>query len=122
VIRVLLVDDEPLVLSSLRRLLRREGFEIATCTSGADALAWLERETADVIVSDYKMPGMTGVEFLREVQPRWPDVYRCMLTAQADKDVLDDALADGLLHRAFKKPWDNRGLVLELKQLVGAAS
>jgi len=117
-IRILLVDDEALVLSSLRRLLRRANFEVATATSGPEALAALESSEFDVIVSDYKMPGMTGIEFLRAVAPRWPAVRRCMLTAQADKDLLDQALADGLLARAWTKPWDNQALVGALQTLV----
>lgn len=117
-IRVLLVDDEKLVLSSLRRLLRREDFEVAICESGADGLAFLEGHEVDVIVADFKMPGMNGVEFLKQVAPRWPGAKRCMLTAQADKQVLDAALEDGTLHRAFQKPWDNRQLVKRLRDVV----
>jgi len=121
-IRVLLVDDERLVLSALRRLLARAGFDVKTAMSGPEAVALLEKEPVDLIVSDYQMPGMTGIEFLREVAPRWPDILRCMLTAQADKELLDAALRDGLLHRAFRKPWDNRRLVADLQELTRAVS
>jgi CheY-like chemotaxis protein len=117
-IRILLVDDEQLILKSLRRLLSRGPFDVAVASSGPEALAYLEQNTVDVIVSDYKMPGMTGIEFLREAAPRWPDVRRCMLTAQADNDILEEALRDGLLHRAFKKPWDNRALVEALQSVT----
>jgi len=117
-IRVLLVDDEALVLSSLRRLLRRADFDVATATSGPEALDALEKAEFDVIVSDYKMPGMTGIEFLRAVAPRWPSVRRCMLTAQADKGLLEEALQDGLLARAWTKPWNNQELVGELQTLM----
>ena len=117
--RVLLVDDEKLVLSSLRRLLRRESFEVVTCESGPEGIEYLEQgHEVDVILSDYKMPGMNGVEFLREIAPRWPAVKRCMLTAQADRNVLEAALEDGTLHRAFHKPWDNQELVDRLRAVV----
>ncbi len=119
-IRVLLVDDEKLVLSSLRRLLRREDFDVATAESGAEGLRHLEDHEVDVIVSDFQMPGMNGVEFLEQVAPRWPGIKRCMLTAQADRNVLEAALADGTLHRAFRKPWNNQGLVDALRELAGA--
>ena len=67
-----------------------------------------------LIVIDYLMPGMNGVEFLEQVAPRWPDVRRCMLTAQADKETLERALATGLLHHAWNKPWDNQKLVRDI--------
>ncbi|MHC4222597.1 MAG: response regulator [Planctomycetota bacterium] len=117
-IHVLLVDDEPLVLSSLRRLLKRESFLVTTCTSGPEALKILESEEIDLIISDYKMPGMNGIDFLRDVRPRWPDIPRCMLTAQADQALLDASLKDGLLHRAFTKPWDSKEFVSGLRELV----
>ena len=120
-IRVLLVDDEKLVLSSLRRLLRREDFEVTTCESGPEGLQHLESHEVDVIVSDFQMPGMNGVEFLKQVAPRWPAIKRCMLTAQADPKQLEAALNDGTLHRAFRKPWDNLELVESLRELAGAA-
>ena len=110
-IRVLLVDDEQLILNSLRRVLLRGPFDVALANSGPAALAYLEANTVDLIVSDYKMPRMTGIEFLREAAPRWPEIRRYMLTAQADKEVLDAALADGLLHGVFKKPWNSAELI-----------
>lgn len=120
--RILLVDDVRLVLTSLRRVLERAGFHVFACESATEALALLEREPVDVVVSDFMMPGMNGIEMLQEVAPRWPRVRRCLLTAQAEKELLEASLADGLLHAAFTKPWDNRSLVEELKQLATAAA
>lgn len=113
--RVLLVDDEQLVLSSLRRLLVREGLSVATCSSGAEALALLEKATVDLVLSDHVMPGMTGIEFLDQVASRWPGIQRCMLTAQANKQLLDQSLASGLLHHAFSKPWCNEALIAQIQ-------
>ncbi len=118
-IRVLLVDDDPLVLSALRRALRRAGMDVTMATSGAEGLAVLEKETVDLVLSDYKMPGMNGVEFLKQVSARWPVVRRCMLTAQADPETLEDALATGVLHKAMRKPWDNCELIAALQALAG---
>jgi len=120
--RILLVDDVRLVLTSLRRVLERAGFRALACESAGDALALLERERVDVVLSDFMMPGMNGIELLREVAARWPRARRCLLTAQAEKEVLEMALADGLLHAAFTKPWDNRSLVEELKALATAGA
>jgi CheY-like chemotaxis protein len=117
-VRVLIVDDVPIVLMSLRRLLERAGFEVAAAESGAAALAHLATAEADLVVADFMMPGMNGIELLREVAKRWPRARRAMLTAQADQELLDRSLADGLLHAAFQKPWNNKELVEALKALV----
>ena len=116
--RILLVDDEQLVLSSLRRLLVREGLSVQTCSSGQEALALLETETVDLILSDHRMPGMSGLEFLDQVASRWPNIKRCMLTAQADKDLLDKAFASGLLHDVFAKPWRNEMMINRIQALL----
>jgi len=119
-IRVLLVDDEPLVLMSLRRLLLRDDFEVTTCSSGADGLALVAQAVFDLVVSDYMMPTMNGLEFLEQVRPRLPRAARVLLTAQADKTLVDRALESGLLHLALRKPWDNPALVAALRQVVRA--
>lgn len=117
-VRILIVDDVRLVLTSLRRVLERAGFHVEAAESGQDALALLDRVAVDVVVADFMMPGMNGIEFLREVATRWPRVRRAMLTAQADQDLLDQALADGVLHAAFSKPWSNKDLTEALRALV----
>lgn len=117
-VRVLVVDDVRLVLTSLRRLLGRAGFHVEVAESGAEALALLERAEVDVVLSDFMMPGMNGIELLREVAAKWPHARRAILTAQAEKELLDRALADGLLHAAFQKPWNNQELVEALKALA----
>lgn len=119
-IRTLLVDDEPLVLTSLRRLLRREDFEVSLCASGAEGLAHLEAHAADLVVSDYMMPGMNGLAFLEQVRARWPRPARVLLTAQADQTLVERALGSGLLHLALRKPWENGALIAALRQVVRA--
>lgn len=117
-IRVLIVDDVPIVLTSLRRVLERAGFEVEAAESGDAALAILSREEVDVVLSDFMMPGMNGLDLLHAVRQRWPRVRRAMLTAQADEDMLDNAVRDGLLHGAFQKPWNNKELADALRALV----
>jgi len=77
---VLCVDDEPSILSALRRVLRAEGCRILTASSGAEALALLEAEPVDVVVSDMRMPVMDGARLLAEVRARWPGTARVLLT------------------------------------------
>ena len=117
-VRILIVDDVPIVLTSLRRVLERAGFRVEAADSGPAALSLLGREEVDVVVSDFMMPGMNGIELLRAVAERWPRVRRALLTAQADEALLEAALRDGLLHAAFQKPWNNKELVEALKALV----
>ena len=117
-VRVLIVDDVPIVLTSLRRVLERAGFRVEAAESGGAALAILGREEVDVVLSDFMMPGMNGIELLQAVRERWPRVRRAMLSAQADEEMLDKALKDGLLHGAFQKPWNNKELSDALRSLV----
>lgn len=116
------MDDVPIVRTSLRRVLERAGFRVEAADSGPAALSLLGREEVDVVVSDFMMPGMNGIDLLREVAGRWPRVRRAMLTAQADQHLLEAALKDGLLHAAFQKPWNNKTLAESLRALVVPAA
>lgn len=116
------MDDVPIVLTSLRRVLERAGFRVEAADSGAAALALLATAEADLVVADFMMPGMNGIEFLRAVRERWPRARRALLTAQADEELLEQSLADGLLHAAFQKPWNNKDLVDALRALTVPAA
>lgn len=70
--RILAVDDEESILSALTRVLRRAGYELSTANSAADALLLMEKQPAHLVISDHRMPGKTGIEFLREVRQRCP--------------------------------------------------
>ena len=85
---VLCVDDDLAVLSALRRLFRDEAFELATAPNAAQALAFLRRRAPDVIVSDERMPGTSGSEFLADVRGRWPWVGRVILTAYPGREMM----------------------------------
>ena len=109
---VLLVDDEPSVLSALRRLFRTQGYRIEQCTSGADALALLQHTPVDLVVSDMRMPGMDGASFLAQVRAADPSVVRILLTGYADISATIAAINDGAIHRYIAKPWDDNDLLL----------
>lgn len=109
---VLLVDDEPSVLSALRRLFRSQGYRIEQCTSGADALDLLQRTPVDLVVSDMRMPGMDGAAFLAQVRRAHPSVVRILLTGYADISATIAAINDGAIHRYIAKPWDDQDLLL----------
>jgi len=90
--RVLLVDDEPGVLNALTRLFTRAGAEVRTAPSAEAALAVLDGFTPDVVVSDHRMAGMTGVELLRVVAARFPQARRVLLSGYVDIEVGDGVI------------------------------
>jgi two-component system, NtrC family, sensor kinase len=112
--RLLIVDDEDSVLRALRRALRRQGWTIETATTGETGLTTLETYPAQVVVSDYKMPGMSGVEFLRAVKERFPKAQRIMLTGYADQQAIEEAINRSEVFRFISKPWDDQQLQLTI--------
>jgi DNA-binding NtrC family response regulator len=102
---ILLVDDEPEILFSLRGLLRRD-FEVHTAQSGAEALAILQRQPIHVIMTDQRMPEMTGVELLRRARGECPQAIRMVFTGYADIKSVVDAINHGQIYRYLTKPWD----------------
>lgn len=114
--RILVVDDEPSILSSLRRLLRSRGFEVLTAESATAGLEVLEREAIDAVISDMRMPEMTGAEFLEQVFLRWPNVKRILLTGYSDVDSTIAAVNKGKIWRYIAKPWEDEDLILTVQQ------
>jgi diguanylate cyclase (GGDEF)-like protein len=104
---LLLVDDEPSILSSLKRLLRGDGYRILTANSGQEGLDVLAEHPVDVIVSDQRMPGMTGVEFLRTVRQSYPDTVRIVLSGFTELQTVTDAVNAGAIYKFLTKPWDD---------------
>ncbi|HEX5363151.1 MAG TPA: HD domain-containing phosphohydrolase [Gallionella sp.] len=116
--RILLVDDEASILAALRRLLRTRGYEIFSANSGAEGLLILERESIDVVISDMRMPEMTGAQFLEHVFSRWPDVKRILLTGYSDVESTVAAVNRGKIWRYIPKPWDDEDLLLTVQQAL----
>ena len=108
---LLLVDDESDILSSLKRLLRPLAYDIVTATSGEQGLQILAEQHVDVVLSDQRMPGMSGVEFLCLVKERYPDVVRMVLSGYADLQSLTDAVNEGAVYKFMTKPWDDEQLI-----------
>ncbi len=119
--KLLLVDDEPRVLSSLRRTLRREGFEIFTAESGSKGLALLEEQDVDVIVSDHKMPRMDGLQFLGRAAQLRPRAARLILTGW-NGAVTERDLARLGIYALLPKPWDDGELKAVLKSAYAASA
>ena len=115
---LLLVDDEPGILSSLRRLLRPSGYAIHTAESGKAGLEILERESIDLVISDMRMPEMDGAHFLEQVRIRWPATMRLLLTGYADVSSTIDAINRGEIYRYIAKPWDDADLTLIVRDAL----
>ncbi len=105
--RLLIVDDEPHVLSSLRRSLRGHGYRIETANGGEQALELLRQQPVDAIVCDMRMPGISGAEVLRVSRELAPDAVRVLLTGYADIASAVSAVNDGEIFRYLSKPWDD---------------
>ncbi len=116
--RILFVDDDPFILSSYRRQLRRR-FSMETAASGEEGCASLERDGPfAVVVADMRMPGMSGIDFLRKVKSRFPDVVRMMLTGNADLDLAVTCVNEGSIFRFLTKPCRPETLTRSLEEGV----
>lgn len=115
---VLLVDDEAHVLSALHRGLRREPIRIETARNAREALEWLAEHSADLVISDQRMPGMSGIELLKTIRTRWPDVQRILLSGWTSEIPKADLDLAGLF-RVFPKPWDETELRRSIREAVG---
>jgi len=116
--RVLCVDDEANILSALRRLFRPCGYVVTVAASGEEGLAILDQAPFDLVISDMRMPGMSGAQFLEEVSTRWPDTMRLLLTGYADIDSTIDAVNKGRIFHYVSKPWDDKALLLIVRHAL----
>jgi len=104
---LLLVDDEANILKALQRLLRRDGYTILLANSGEEALQLLLEKKVGVIISDHRMPAMTGTELLAKVKDLYPDTTRIVLSGFSDIDSITEAINQGNIYKFLAKPWDD---------------
>lgn len=115
---VLLIDDEANVLAALKRALMEEPYELATAMSGDEALRVMAAQRFKVVVSDERMPGISGAEFLARVRAQYPDTVRIMLTGHASVESTMKAVNSGEIYRFFTKPWNDHELILALRSAI----
>lgn len=115
---LLLVDDEPSVLSALRRLFRTSGYRVLLAASGKEALLMLDGEHVDLVISDMRMPEMDGAELLERVRRCRPNTMRMLLTGYADIQSTIAAINGGEIHRYVAKPWDDQDLLLIVRDAL----
>lgn len=114
--KIIIVDDEKIVTSAFRTLLKVEGFDNGQFfNSPKDALEYLKTDTPDLIISDFLMPDMNGLEFLREAKKLYPEVSMILLTGYADKENAIKAINEIGLYKYIEKPWDNDSLINDIK-------
>lgn len=112
---LLIVDDEPNNLSTLRRLLRREGYRVLTASGGQEGLNLLALNKVQVIISDQRMPNMSGTQFMRVVRELYPDTIRIVLSGFTDLAAVTDSVNQGELFKFMTKPWDDGELVRNIR-------
>jgi response regulator RpfG family c-di-GMP phosphodiesterase len=115
---VLVVDDEARILSALRRSLRREGYEILTAETVEEALRVLDERSVALILSDQKMPGMSGVQFLAEAARRCPEAVRMLITGWTE-EIPREQLEEAGVCALITKPWDDEKLKATLRRALG---
>lgn len=111
---ILCVDDERNVLRSLERLCMDEPYTLLTASSSAEALSLLDSRFCPVVISDYRMPDMNGIAFLREVRRRFPDTVRIVLSGYADVATIVSAINEGEIYKFIPKPWNDDELKIAI--------
>ncbi|MBI4984506.1 MAG: EAL domain-containing protein [Rhodocyclales bacterium] len=113
---LLVVDDEENVLHSIRRLLRSEGYRVIIAHSGAEALDLMGKHDVGVILSDQRMPGMTGTELLQKVRKMYPATVRIILSGYSEASTITEAINKGEIYKYVTKPWENEELIALLRK------
>ncbi|MFH1007725.1 MAG: response regulator [Candidatus Latescibacterota bacterium] len=114
---ILVVDDEPHNLESLRRTFRRE-YNVFVAAGGEEGLAIVQQETIALIITDQRMPGLSGIQLLERAMAVYPHAIRIILTAFTDVDALIGAIHTGRVYRYITKPWDPEELKVTVKRAI----
>lgn len=117
-INVLVLDDEENIRESVKRLFFREDFAVASTGDHQEALALIKKEPVKVVLSDQRMPQITGVEFLKTVREKYPEVVRILITGHADIQAAEDAINYGGVYRFINKPWNSEELKAAVRQAI----
>jgi two-component system, NtrC family, response regulator HupR/HoxA len=111
---VLVIDDEVRSQESIRRTLDEE-FNVLTASNSEEGRALMERETVHVVLCDHRMPGVTGIEFLKEVRERWPDAVRMIISGYTDVEDIIAGVNDAGIYQYILKPWHPESLLLNVR-------
>ena len=115
---ILIVDDEEKIVKSLTRILIDDGYTILGALSGEEGLSKLKNHEVELVISDQKMPGMSGLEFLKKVQLDYPHILTIMLTAHGDLETAMEAINEAGVYKFILKPWNEADLRLTIKRAL----
>ncbi|HBT88953.1 MAG TPA: hypothetical protein DEB50_11005 [Desulfobacter sp.] len=115
---ILCVDDEKQILSSLKRLLRKENFDLLTATNGEDGFKIMASRNIHLVISDHRMPGMSGISFLAKVLETYPDTIRILLTGYTEIDSIKASINEGHVYKFLLKPWNDDDLKQEIRKAL----
>jgi two-component system response regulator HupR/HoxA len=115
--KIMIVDDEPANLRTLVRLFRQD-YEVVTAESGPEALTLLEQHNVALLISDQRMPDMTGIELMKKTVDLRPQMVKILLTGYTDVEALIESINSGLVYRYITKPWHNDDLRLTVARAL----
>ncbi|MFC4701208.1 HD domain-containing phosphohydrolase [Glaciecola siphonariae] len=113
---ILFIDDESSILRAMKRVFHGERYKLVLADDGHKALAFMKQQEVHVVVSDMKMPKMSGADFLQQVATLYPETYRIVLSGYADVKTTLSAVNQGKVHRFMQKPWDNEDMIAAVDQ------
>ncbi|MFT4810246.1 MAG: response regulator RpfG family c-di-GMP phosphodiesterase [Glaciecola sp.] len=113
---VLCVDDELDIIHAMKRLLRKQNYNLLFASSGEKALEIMRQNNVDLIISDMRMPAMSGAELLEKVATSYPNSYRILLTGYTDMESTVSATNKGKILKYIQKPWDNDELISSIEE------
>ena len=115
---ILVVDDEKLILNSIKRVLRNENYHLLTAQSGNEGLMLLKEHDVQLVISDQTMPEMNGLDFLSRIKDEYPKILTIMLTGNAEIGVAIDAINEAGVYKFILKPWENTDLKITIRRAL----
>ena len=116
--QILVVDDEKLILNAIKRTLRSENYTTLTAQSGDEGLMLLENHDVELVVSDYNMPEMSGLDFLKRVKKDYPHILTIMLTGHAEIEIAINAINEAGVYKFILKPWEDADLKITIRRAL----
>ena len=113
---LLLLDDDENILRSLIRLFRRENYQVLSASNANQAFELLATHSVQVVMSDQRMPGISGTEFLSQVKALYPETMRIVLSGYTDLASVTDAINRGAIYKFLTKPWDDDALCDQVQE------
>ncbi|MBU1652057.1 response regulator, partial [bacterium] len=116
--KILIVDDEPDILELLQESFEDAGYYVITALNGLEALSLLEHEQPDIILSDNRMPGMSGIELMEEIRKNYPDSIRLLMTGYADLNIAIEAINRGWVYKFITKPFKMEEILIAIRRAL----